>query len=33
MKIGTRNFNKTFYAKMAKKIMQKPASFYKFGLK
>lgn len=33
LRVGTRNFNKSFYAKMASKVMQKPLSFYKFGLK
>lgn len=33
MKVGTRNFNKSFYGKLAKKIVDKPISFYKFGLK
>jgi hypothetical protein len=33
MKVGTRNFQKSFYSKLANKIVEKPMSFYKFGLK
>lgn len=33
MKAVTRNFNKSFYGRMANKVMEKPLSFYKFGLK
>ena len=33
IKIGTRNFNKSFYSKLANKIVEKPVSFFKFGLK
>jgi hypothetical protein len=33
MKVVNRNFNKTYYTKLSKKIIQKPESFYKFGLR
>ena len=33
MKAVSRGFNKSFYGKLAKRINDKPASFYQFGLK